>query len=142
MQFSGVTFADLESIAEAVGVSVIPASVNRRGFTGAMLRPSNNQQFRRRYRYTRPAWGGAQRLVWAVCWHGHAQFITEFFARFPEESIRTSFGGQTFVIVADDHGHDKRHGEFELEDWLAFSSDVEVNGGLTPNQLCNCGDNE
>lgn len=33
---------------------------------------------------------GRNRLVWAVCWHGHYRFMSEVFARFPNARIMTS----------------------------------------------------
>lgn len=59
---------------------------------------------------------GRNRLVWAVCWHGHYRFMSEVFARFPNAKIRTSHavydGRAQFFTDAESTGDVNRGSQY------------------------------
>lgn len=87
-----------------------------------VLRPCG-KEFRRR--------GFVRRTIWAVCWHGHYDFLERLFASDPDAVVRSSLATYRGV------------GEFKLK--AIATGDRRVGSLLNPylyRELCSCYDDD
>lgn len=105
MLIRGITIAQAEEIAKSLGVSLYNTNRKGTGFT-TVLRPS--EQFPDKYRKYNDNMG-RHRKCWAVCWHGHRDFMRAIFRINPNAVIRTAvenyYGAEEFEKKYQDTGY-------------------------------------
>jgi hypothetical protein len=134
MQIKGVTRSQVESCASMHQMRAIDAYA-RPGWVGVCLRPVGEY-------YRRTSVRG--RRVNAVCWHGHARFLRELFARHPYAKVRTSnMNAQPRHVIIILEGPSDRTGWYSLDEWLNVSAESYsvgmFYGNVSPLDLCSHG---
>jgi len=131
--------SDLYDIAEHVGVAIADrGSVNSRNHSinkvgrafSFGLRPDVSLgRSEGDYKYQRTSASGfnADRRVFAVCWHGHRDFMIELFKRDPDARLKTMW--------ADYKGRDSFEDNFEATGYKNVGSMMYP---MQAREVCNC----
>lgn len=101
------TWSLLRRTGDDLHIDVIPASSAGR-YTGFMLRPkTGSDAFRKLNRHAyEQGWAKAPRRTYAICYHGHFEFMRRLFEAHPDTVIRSSMqlagAGRTVYDGRDD----------------------------------------
>lgn len=92
MKVWGVTEEQLSVVADRIGVKLYELREDGRALRFT-LRPTGDRDEWGNYPYQRrtASWQDTERRVWAVCWHGHRDFMREVFRVNPDARIKTGW---------------------------------------------------
>jgi len=130
MQITGVPLSELEAISRDVGVEFRVTRTGGKWIRGRIFPDPSKRNGKKPVPYQRSSpMAGLKRKVWAVCWHGHRDWMGAIFRRFPDARIKTG--------LADYNGI----GEFLAK--YADTGDKEAGSRMYPaivSDLCFCED--
>lgn len=147
--------SDLYDIAQEIGVAIAIQQVSTEHWNGSGVHRSEIPRVGRAYSFglrplktTRDEYGDYryqrtsasvfhdERRVFAVCWHGHRDFMRAVFKRDPEARIKTALGR-----TRTDPGADYR-GREDFEEKFPDTAYINVGSMMYPqyaSEVCKCG---